>query len=160
MVEVGARVLSFVCKILMQYQLSLQRGQPQGDGPVGGGSAGTTNVAEAVTVPLPAGNFTSLRFLGSATNGNQPNQAFSVTYTDGTSTTFTRSVSDWYTPQNYPGETRAATMASRNNAVGATNNGPFYLYSYALALNKAKTVRSISLPGNREVKVLAISLLP
>ena len=37
-------------------------------------------------------------------NGNQANQTFTVNYSDGTSTSFTQSLSDWFTPQNYAGE--------------------------------------------------------
>lgn len=123
-------------------------------------SLGSANVANAVanaTVTLPAGSFNTLTFLAAGTNGNQANQVFKVTYTDGTSTSFTQSVSDWYTPQNYAGETTAVSMSYRLN-LAAKDNRTFRLYGYSLALNAAKQVKSITLPANRNVIVLAVNL--
>jgi hypothetical protein len=37
-------------------------------------------------------------------------------------------------------------------------NGPFYLYGYEFSLNSAKTVKSITLPHNRNVVALAITV--
>jgi hypothetical protein len=48
-----------------------------------------------------------------------------VTYTDGTTQTLTQSISDWYTPQGYAGESRAVSLAYRNSPGGVTQNGPF-----------------------------------
>jgi hypothetical protein len=90
--------------------------------------------------------------------GNQPNQVFTVNYTDGTSTSFTQSVSDWFTPQNYPGESKALRMAYRVNPDGTLDNRIFYLYGYSFALNPAKTVASLTLPATRNVVVLAADL--
>src|SRR5581483_5601014 len=86
-------------------------------------------------------------------------QTFVVNYTDGTSTSFVRSLSDWHTPQNYAGETQVLTMSYRVSSTGATQAGAFYLYGYNLALNSAKTVKSIRLPANRNVVVLAMDLM-
>jgi disulfide oxidoreductase YuzD len=54
------------------------------------------NVVSAAgqTINLPAGSFSTLNFLATAVNGNQPNQKFVVTYTDGTTDTFTQGISD------------------------------------------------------------------
>ena len=93
-------------------------------------------------------------------NGNQANQTFIVNYTDGSSTKIVQSLSDWHTPQNYAGESKVLTMAYRLNASGATDAGPYYLYGYSLALNAAKIVQSMTLPANRNVIVLAITLIP
>ncbi len=68
-----------------------------------------------------------------------------VTYTDGTTSTFTQSLSDWFTPQSYAGETVASSMAYRLTSTGATDNRTFNLYAYTFALNSAKTVQSITL---------------
>ena len=124
------------------------------------GIPGAPNAVANASISLPAGNFTSLKFLATGLNGNQANQAFVVAYTDGTSTSFTQSVSDWFTPQAYSGETRVSTMAYRLVDTGILDNRTFYLYGYTLALNSAKTVRSITLPNNRNVTVLAITLSP
>ena len=63
--------------------------------------------------------------LATAVNGNQPNQSFIVTYTDGTTASFTQSLSDWYTPQKYAGETKVSEMAYRIAPSGATDNSTF-----------------------------------
>jgi len=126
-------------------------------------SFSTLNASNAVsatgqTITLPAGQFSSLGMLGTGVNGNQPSQVFKVTYSDGTSSSFTQGLSDWFTPQNYSGESIASTMAYRNFSNGTTNNGPLYLYNYNFSLNSGKTVQSITLPNNNKVAVLAITL--
>ncbi len=75
------------------------------------GAAGAIDALSSTTVALPAGNFTTLKLLGLGMNGNQPNQSFVVTYTDGTTTTFKQSISDWWSPQDYSGEATALYMA-------------------------------------------------
>jgi len=122
------------------------------------GTPGTPNAASNTTIPLASGNFGTLNILGTGLNGNQANQSFVVKYTDGTSTTFTQSLSDWFTPQSYTGETTVSAMAYRLTATGATDNRTFNLYGYSLALNSAKTVQSLILPANRNVVILATTL--
>jgi hypothetical protein len=116
------------------------------------------DAASNKTIPLPAGNYSTISLLGTAVNGNQPNQTFTVNYTDGTSSTFTQSMSDWATPQNYISESQVLQMAYRVTPSGSLNNYTFYLYGYSFALNSAKTVASIVLPANRHVVVLAIDV--
>ena len=62
------------------------------------------------TISLPAGQFSTLTFLDTGVNGPQPGQTFTVNYTDGSSDTFTRDLSNWLGPQGYGGET-IATVA-------------------------------------------------
>jgi subtilase family serine protease len=122
---------------------------------------GPANAPDAVsgkTIALPAGQYSTINLLATGVNGNQPGQVFKVTYTDGTTALFTQSLSDWFTPQHYSGETTALTMAYRDNGQGVRDNRTFYLYEYKFALNASKSVASISLPGNRNVVVLAASL--
>jgi hypothetical protein len=83
-----------------------------------------------------------------------------VTYSDNTTTKITQSLSDWYTPQNYAGESIALSMAYRLNPNGTADNRTFNLYGYSFTLNKAKTVKSITLPSNTNVVVLGIDLAP
>src|SRR5207253_9716534 len=75
-------------------------------------------------VSLPAGHFPRLVLLDTGVQGNQTGQAVAVTYTDGTSTQFIESFSDWFTPQNFPGEIDAVVMPYRNFAVGSTGIRP------------------------------------
>ena len=122
------------------------------------GTAGTYDAASSTTIALPADKASTVNLLATAVNGNQLNQSFIVTYTDGTTASFTQSLSDWYTPQKYAGETKVSEMAYRIAPSGATNNSTFYLYGYSFAINSAKTVKSLTLPHNRNVVVLAVDV--
>jgi hypothetical protein len=122
------------------------------------GAAGAADAVSNTTIALAAGNYTTLNLLATGVHGNQVGQKFVVTYTDGTTTTLTQSLSDWFTPQNYAGEAKAVTMAYRLTATGAQSAGPCYLYGYALAINSAKTVKSVTLPANRNVVVVSATL--
>ena len=122
------------------------------------GAAGTADAVSSKTIALPAGNYSTLNLLGSGVSGNQTNQPFIVTYSDGSTSTFTQSLSDWFNPQSYAGETIVSTMGYRVSITGATSPGPVYLYGYSFALNSAKSVTSLTLPNNLDVVVLAIDL--
>ncbi len=126
------------------------------------GAAGVNDVVSAAgqTINLPAGNDASVSFLAVGVNGNQPNQTFKVTYTDGSTQTFTQSLSDWFTPQNFPGESTAVTMPYRDTANGGRDGRTFQVYAYSFTLNPAKQVKSITLPNDRNVEVLAIDVTP
>jgi uncharacterized protein (TIGR03437 family) len=113
-----------------------------------------------VTIPLPSGKFGTLRLLGTGENGAQQSQKFTVKYTDGTSDAFTQSFSDWFTPQNFPGETRALTFPYRNTGAGSRDNRPFNLYQYTFTLKASKNVASVVVPGASGVHVLAMTLVP
>ena len=126
------------------------------------GPVNATNVISATnqTISLPAGNDSNLRMLAACVNGGQVSQTFVVTYTDSTTATFVQSLSDWYSPSSYAGESKAIIMGHRNSSAGTADNRTFYLYGYSFALNAAKTVQSIRLPNNANVIVAAISLVP
>jgi hypothetical protein len=125
------------------------------------GSANAANDISAAgqTITLPAGQYAGLQVLAASTNGNQTAQTFTVTYTDGTTSTFTQSISDWFTPQSYAGELQAAVLPYRDTSSGARDSRTFYLYNYKFNLNSAKTVQSIKLPNNASVQVMAMSLV-
>jgi truncated hemoglobin YjbI len=123
------------------------------------GAAGTVDAVSNTTIPLPAGNYATLNLLGAAVNGNQPDQTFVVTYTDGTTTRFTQSLSDWWgSPKKYTGESQVLKMPYLITPTGATLNHLVYVYGYTFAINSSKTVKSITLPKNRNVVVLAIDV--
>jgi hypothetical protein len=124
------------------------------------GAVGSADAVSNTTVALPKGNFSALSLLATAVNGNQRNQVFTVNYSDGTIVSFTQSLSDWYSPQSYGGESRALSMPYRLTPSGAPQNLPFYLYGYTFPLNPGKTPVSLTLPKNRNVVVLAIDLTP
>src|ERR1022692_601531 len=122
-------------------------------------SGGTPDAVSNTTIPLPAGNYATLNLLGAAAYGAQMNQKFVVTYTDGTTTTITQSLSDWWgPPQNYAGESQVLKMPYLVTPTGATMNQVVYVYGYSFAINSAKTVKSLTLPNNPNVMVLAIDV--
>ena len=58
------------------------------------GAAGSSDAVSSITIPLPAGNDIAVNLLATAVGGSQINQPFVVTYTDGTTSSFTQSLSD------------------------------------------------------------------
>lgn len=126
------------------------------------GTANQSNVVSGSNAPIPltSGKYSSLVILGTGVNGAQISQPFKVVYTDGSSTTFLQSLSDWFTPANYPGESIALSMPYRNAASGTEDKRTFELYQYVLNLNSAKSVSTIALPANSNVKVFAIVMKP
>jgi hypothetical protein len=122
------------------------------------GPANAPDAVSAKTVSLPPGQFSNLKLLATAVNGSQLSQVFKVAYTDGTVSSFTQNMSDWFGPQNFSSETKAMTMPYRDNGQGQKDNRTFYLYEYTFTLTASKTVASITLPNNRNVVVLAASL--
>jgi hypothetical protein len=128
-------------------------------------SFGPANGADVISgagqsIALTATQASSVSVLALAVNGAQTSQVFVVNYTDGSSTSFTQSISDWFVSNRFTGESVAKSMAYRNNSNGTKDNRTFNLYGYAFATNKAKTVKTITLPSNAQVKVLAVGLVP
>ena len=125
------------------------------------GPTGTNDVVQATgqSIALPSGQYSQLDLLATGVEGNQASQAFTVHYTDGTSTTVTQSISDWFTPQHYAGESVAVASAYRNTSGGGTDSRTFDVYGYAITLDSSKTVSSITLPSGGHVEVLAVDVV-
>jgi len=126
---------------------------------------GPANELDAVggngqVISLPAGQFSALTLLATGVEGNQASQTLTVTYTDGSTSKFVQSFSDWYTPSKFPRESEGVAMAYRNLDTGTKDQRTFNLYEYRLALNASKTVRSLTLPSNPDVLILAATLVP
>jgi ABC-type transport system involved in multi-copper enzyme maturation permease subunit len=113
-------------------------------------------------ITLPAGQFARLQVLAGSAYGPVLDQSFAVTYTDGSTSTFTQSFNDWCncgaTHEELAGETLAVAMPYRDSRDGRQDREESYLYGYTFALNPAKTVQSLALPDNRNVVVLAATL--
>jgi beta-glucosidase len=108
------------------------------------------------TITLPQGMYASLRFLGSATNGNATG-TFRINYTDNTYTDVSVTGKDWCTADT-TGEKVVQTMAHRHrNAADQTVNT--YVFAYYLTPTIGKTVASLGLPNVSNMHVLAISLV-
>jgi hypothetical protein len=126
------------------------------------GAAGSNDVVSAAgqTIPVPQGSYTTFQMLALGVNGNQLNQTFIVTYTDGTTQTFIQSISDWATPQSFLGESRVLTMPYRDKFDGTMDSAKkYFIYGYSFALFTTKTVQSITLPSDGDVEVLAIDVV-
>jgi subtilase family serine protease len=124
---------------------------------------GPANHADAVSgtgqpIALPAGQFSELTLLATGVDGAQTAQTITITYTDGSTSQFTRSFSDWFSPSNFPGEIEAVAMPYRNVSNGTQDDRTFNLYGYPIPLDKTKTVQSFTLTENRDVVVLAATL--
>jgi Glycosyl hydrolases family 16 len=123
------------------------------------GATNQLNGVRNATITLPAGQFTTLMLLGTGVNGDQASQAVRVNYTDGTSSTFTQTFSNWLNAsQNVAGQQIALTAAYRNKSTGVKDNRAFNLYGYSFALTSTKTVSSLVLPASNNVVVLAATL--
>jgi len=119
------------------------------------------NAPDAVsneTVALPSGSYNQLYLLGGCAYGPQTNLNVVVTYTDGSSSTFTQSFSDWGHPSNFTGETTVIRMPNRITPGGGTQSGPWNVYGYTFNLTIGKTPASVSLPAKRNIVVLGIGL--
>ena len=140
--------------------------QQLGSDQVGNGAVfkiGPPNAPDMVTgktVLLPEGKFASVNLLALGVNGPQKLQTFTVAYSGGTTSSYTQNLSDWAAPANFPNESPAVNMPYRLTGDGSKDGRTFYAYVYTFKLDPSKRARSITLPSNRDVLVLAITLLP
>jgi outer membrane protein assembly factor BamB len=107
----------------------------------------------------------TLGFLGAAGGGVSSGTA-TVTYTDGTTQTFTLALSDWTlgggSQQLLPGESIVATMPYRNTATGVDQTKT-YIFFASVALTAGKTTQSVTLPSTvtgGSLSVFAVSGAP
>ena len=124
------------------------------------GAANVPDVVTGKTVALPEGKFASLKILATGVEGGQELQVFTITYVDGTSSSVTQSLSDWYESGGYKGESEAAVMPYRLEGDGSKDDRTFHLYGYSFNLDGNRIVRSITLPASEHVLVFAMTLVP
>lgn len=115
--------------------------------------------ATGQTIAIVASQGASLALIGAGVNGAQANQVFVINYTDGSSDTFTRSFSDWFAFNGFPGESLVTSTAYRDESNGTLDNRTFDIYGYTLSANSSKTIASLTLPNNTNVRLLGIELL-
>ena len=111
-------------------------------------------------IPLPAGEYAYLKLLGTGVQGDQTDQPVTITYTDGSTQTYKQSFSDWSALSGYNNESLAIQTAYRDYNDGSQDQQAFNIYLYTLPLKAGKTVKSLTLPNNRYVVVLAATLAP
>jgi hypothetical protein len=128
------------------------------------GPANALNAVSNKTVTLPAGKFSTLNILGAADYGPMTGTIV-VTYTDGTTSSFSQGFSDWsltylgvYNPK--PNESIAAATAYRVTPSGGAQAGPWYVFGYSFPLTNTKTVASLKLPANSDIFILSAALQP
>lgn len=114
-------------------------------------------IARGQTLKL-SGKHKSFWLLGSAIEGSQRDQAVTFTYEDGSTTKFEQNFSDWYTAESFPGEIRALRMPYRLLANGSRDERPFNVYAYGFNLDGTKSLRSVTLPNNPNIRILAASV--
>lgn len=106
-------------------------------------------------VPLAAtAGATKIGILGSATNASPGSEGdFTVTYTDGTTSTVHLGLTDWTlgggaAPAPVYGNTFAVTTGYRDTASGGRDTVKAYLFSATGSLAAGKTVASVTLPAD------------
>jgi beta-glucosidase len=115
------------------------------------------NVRAAGQTIAVSGSGTSLGFLGSGSNGAQSGTV-TINYTDGTSSTATLSLADWFSDTAAPGGTIVGTV-TWNPAAGSTLGAhQVSVYSAVLPLTAGKTVASVTLPENFQMHIFAIGV--
>jgi len=110
------------------------------------------------TIEVQQGNYSTLTLAATAVNGFQKGVAIKLNYTDGTTEIWTQSFSDWASPQNFTGETNILPMKYRNRSDGTRDSRSVYLYGYSRAIPQGKTLKSITLPQNQNVRILSIKM--
>ena len=100
----------------------------------------------------PATGGTTLGFIGMATAGPSGGTG-TITYTDGSTQSFTLAFSDWAlgdhaTGTPIQGNSVVASVPYRNQQDGTTNETTVFLFYTGVALDPSKHVASVNLPGS------------
>lgn len=110
------------------------------------------------TIAVPQGSYTQLNLAGAAVNGSQQNQQITLTFTDASTVTWTQSFSDWGSPQTYGHEAIISTQTYRDTASGGTQQFTNNVYGYGYTIPSGKTLASITLPNNKNVRLLDVQM--
>ena len=115
--------------------------------------------ANGQTITVPAKSGSTLAFLGSATGGPSSGTA-TITYTDGSTQTFTLAFSDWTLNADksmvIAGDSTALKMTYRNGTAGQQRGHDTYMFSTSVGLQSGKTVKTVTLPGSVSQGVLHV----
>ena len=104
------------------------------------------------------GSGAHLGLLGAGDHGTQSGTV-TVTYTDGSTTTGAVTLADWYANAAAPGCDLAVTTPNWNVPPGDTiGPHPVSLYTTTVALDPAKQVSAVTLPGNGSMHVFAAAI--
>ncbi|MGA3226918.1 MAG: FG-GAP-like repeat-containing protein [Acidobacteriaceae bacterium] len=125
------------------------------------GPADAPDAVSNETILLPQGNFTNLYMLGAMVNNIGAGQTFIVTYTDNSTLTFNQNMSDWFNAAGWSGESVINCSEQRNYSDGTNHSiqpDSVCVYGYQIPLNANKTVKSVQLPGTRNIVMLSMNL--
>jgi beta-glucosidase len=102
-----------------------------------------------------------MSLLAVGTNGTQSG-AVTVSYTDGSTSTSTVTVADWYANQAVAGCTLVATTPYWNRPPGSTNppDHKVSLYAASVPLTAGKQVKAVTLPSNGQLHIFATTINP
>jgi beta-glucosidase len=117
------------------------------------------NVAAAGQSIALSGTGNTLAFLGAGAFGTQA-APVTVTYTDGTTSTGTVTMPDWYANAATDGDELVATTAHWNIPAGSTldPNHQVSVYYSAIPLTAGKTVAAVTLPENADLHLFAAAI--
>jgi hypothetical protein len=101
-------------------------------------------IADGQIIDL-SGSGTELGFLGAAGFGAASGTG-TITYTDGSTQTYSISMADWYNNAPVSGDQIATTTSSWNFASSSQVNHPVSIYFAAVPLDPSRTVASVTLP--------------
>jgi hypothetical protein len=112
--------------------------------------------ARGQSLALPAGGWATAYVLGATHNGNVDTAA-TVTYSDGSSQSLPLQLTDWAGGPAF-GNTKEIAMPYRIRAGQGQDGPPVAIFGTRLALDPAKTPRSIALPGDQRMEIYALTL--
>jgi beta-glucosidase len=116
-------------------------------------------VTTAGQIIAMGGSGTSLSLLAAGTNGTQTGP-LTVTYTDGSTSTSTVTVADWYSNQAVPGCTLVVTAPYWNRPADSTfpRDHKVSLYAASIPLTAGKQVAYLTLPNNGRLHIFAATV--
>jgi hypothetical protein len=134
--------------------ITFRDGTVVGIGPPDANDALRTAGDHAISVDLPHQSYATLFLLGTAVNGPQLDQVFTIHYESG-SQQFSQSFSDWNASdqQRYTGERLEIEQTTDDQP-------PAALYGYQIKLDPSKNLQSLTLPQNGNIVILAVTLVP
>ena len=112
--------------------------------------------ANGQVIPVsPVANATTLAFLGASANGSSSGAA-TITYTDGSTQTFTLGFTDWCQTTASFNNLVVATAGYRHTATG-NQTIKTSIYYTDVTLTAGKTIQSVTLPNNGNIHVFSIA---
>lgn len=114
--------------------------------------------AAGQTLEVAPNQSNTLNLAGAGVNGSQPDQQITLTFTDGSSVVWTQSFSDWCSPQYFGHEAIVSSQAYRNQATGSPDMVKNYIYGYSYTFPAGKTLASVTLPINMNVRLLDLQM--